>query len=598
MPFKELWQVQARIIGYITPYWKIVGCGFALTIFVALARLSQAKFVNWLFALMTGESFSYQSGQDPFGQLNLVIGGFLLLLAAMGAGSFFQKYLVDLAGQSALRDLRESIFKHLQRLDLEFFEASRAGEVQSRLTSDVLLATSVYALLADFLKNLIIVSVALGWMFWLDLRMTGLVLLLSPLIAIAVGKFGEKAGRITTSLQGRVAELASVVFENVSNQKIIKGFNRENFEIARFSMVNKENFRTQMRLVQVAAAQIPVIEVIAAVGIVVIVYFGAARVLQGAATFGQMTEYWTLLVMTTQPVSALSNFYSSLQSSAAAGKRVFQIIDAESKIKDGKDELQLLPGCGRIEFKNVYFGYRADEPILRGIDLEVRAGEVIAIVGLNGAGKTSFVNLLPRYYDPSAGSICIDGFDLRTLSLSSLRTNVSSVIQESAFFAGTIADNIACGRQWFSREDIIRAAKIANADEFIAGQPDGYDTQVGERGLSLSGGQRQRIAIARALLGDPKVLVLDEFTAGIDTESENLITEAIERVMRGRTCFIIAHRLNTIRNADRIIVLDSGKIVESGTHEKLLTLEGLYRRLYEAQLRTAISIPETERKGA
>ena len=598
MPVKEVLRLQTRIVGYIRPYWKVVVLALVFTVFVALARLSQAKFVNWLFALMTEESFVYSSGHDPFMQLNKIIGGFLILLTLMGLGSFCQKYFVDLGGQSAVRDMRDGVFKHLQRLDLSFFDHMRLGEIQSRSTGDILTTTSIYTVLSDFLKNFLIVAVAFGWMFYKDPKMTFLVLLLSPLIGIAVGRFGQKMGLITESLQARIADMSSISYENISSQKVIKGYHRQSYEIERFSKTNEENFRTQMKLVQVQATQTPVVEVIATVGIITIIYFGATRVLQGVVSFGEMTEYWTLMVMTTQPISALSGFYSSMQASAAAGKRVFEILDTVPNVQDGADAIVLPPVKGQVCFKGVHFAYEEGKPILQGIDLEVSPGEVVAIVGPNGAGKTSFVNLLPRFYDPTSGSITVDGHDLRSVTLGSLRTQVGTVIQESVLFGASIAENIACGRADFTREQIVEAAKVANADEFISRMPEGYDTQVGERGLRLSGGQRQRIAIARALLRDPRILILDEFTSGIDSESENLITEAIERIMRGRTTLVIAHRLNTIRHAHRIIVLDAGQIVEMGTHDKLLAKNGLYAKLYQAQLRQPVIISENERKGA
>lgn len=598
MPLKDVSRLQARLIGYIRPYWKIVALALVFTVLVALARLSQAKFVNWLFALMTEESFVYTAGSDPFVQLNKVIGGFLLLLALMGLGSFCQKYFVDLSGQSAVRDLREQLFRHLQKLDLAFFDGMRLGEIQSRSTGDILTATSIYAVLSEFLKNFLIVSVAFAWMLYLDPTMTFLVLLLSPLIGIAVARFGAKMGRITESLQARMADLSAISYENISSQKVVKGYHRQSFEIERFAKTNEENFRTQMKLVQVQATQTPVVEVIAALGIVTIIYYGATRVLQGAVSFGQMTEYWTLMVMTTQPISALSGFYSSMHASAAAGKRVFEILDTEPQVKDRPEAVVLPPVKGQVSFRDVHFCYEEGKPILRGISLDVEPGEVLAIVGPNGAGKTSFVNLLPRFYDPTSGTISIDGHDLRDVTLGSLRTQVGTVIQESILFGGSVAENIACGRGDFTREQIVEAARTANADEFIRRLPEGYDTQIGERGLRLSGGQRQRIAIARALLRDPRILILDEFTSGIDSESENLITEAIERVMRGRTSLVIAHRLNTIRHANRIVVLEAGRIVEEGTHDKLLARGGLYSKLYQAQLRQPTILPENERKGA
>ena len=598
MPLSELLSLQGRLVAYIRPYWKVVLAALFFTVFVSVSRLSQAKFVNWIFALMTQESFVYGQGRDPFMSLNLIIGGFLLLLIFMGIGSFCQKYFVDLAGQSAVRDLREAVFVHLQNLDLSFFDGMRTGEIQSRATSDVLAATSIYNVFSDFLKNFLIVVVAFGWMFYKDITMTCMVLLLSPLIGVAVGRFGKKMGTITESLQSRMADLSSIAYENISCQKVVKSTNRQKFEIGRFSSTNRENFRTQMKLVQVTATQTPAVEVIAALGIVTIVYFGAMRVLQGNATFGEMTEYWTLMVMTTQPISALSGFYSSMNASAAAGKRVFEILDVAPKVSDAPEATILPDVQGQVTFEGIHFAYQPGHPILRGIDLEVAAGEVVAIVGPNGAGKTSFVNLVPRFYDPTQGRILIDGHDLRDVTQESLREQVGSVIQESVLFGASIAENIACGRPNVTREQIVEAAKVANADEFICKMPHGYDTEVGERGARLSGGQRQRIAIARAILRDPKVLVLDEFTSGIDTESEILITEAIEKIMRGRTCLVIAHRLNTIRHANRIVVIDAGRITETGTHETLLSQNGTYAKLYQAQLRTPQILAENERKGA
>ena len=343
---------------------------------------------------------------------------------------------------------------------------------------------------------------------------------------------------------------------------MVKAYHREDFEIERFNHVNRENFRTQMKLVQVVATQTPVVEFISVVGIIAIVYFGASRILLGDTSLGGMVEYWALMAMIIQPVTAVSGFYSNLQASSAAANRVFTVLDLEPKVKDKVGAVELPPIKGNISFENVHFSYDETKEVLRGIDLEVKTGEVVAIVGTNGAGKTTFVNLVPRFYDPGKGTVSIDGHDLKDVTVGSLRTQVGTVIQESVLFAGTIADNIACGRSDFTREEIVEAAKVANADEFISKMANGYDTDIGERGVRLSGGQRQRIAIARALLRDPKILILDEFTSGIDTESENLITEAIERIMRGRTSLVIAHRLNTIRHADRIIVLDAGKIVE------------------------------------
>ena len=611
MPFKQLMAIQARIFRYLKPYKGVVFGAAFFTVFVALARLSQAKLIGWLFGLMSNgkvtsttdlakSGFEVKNvvgdgllkgvqGQSPFQQLNFIVVLFVLLILARGIGWYYQKYLTDLAAQSAIRDIRSEVFGHLQNLSLRFFESMRLGEIQSRATSDVIAATGIYSNLADFLKNFLVVVGALGAMFYKDYQMTFLVLLLSPLIGVAVGRFGKTIGMATDKLQSRVADLSSIMIENTSSQKVIKAYHREAFERARYDAKNEENFSTQMKLVRVAATQTPVVELLSVVGIIGIVYAGTARILTGEATLASMVEYWALMAMIIQPVTVVSSFYSALHASSAAGKRAFELLDTVPEVMD-KPGATVLPHLeGHLKFSGVRFAYDDSKEILRGIDLEVKAGEVIAIVGTNGAGKTSFVNLVPRFYDPTAGTITIDGQDLRDVTVGSLRTQIGTVIQESVLFAGTIADNIACGRTDFTREQIVEASKVANADEFIARMPMGYDTDIGERGVRLSGGQRQRIAIARALLREPKVLILDEFTSGIDTESENLITEAIERIMRGRTCLVIAHRLNTIRHADRIIVLDAGQIVEEGTHDVLLARHGLYTKLYEAQLRTPVA---------
>lgn len=618
MPLKELLAVQVRIFRYLKPYWKVVIGAAFFTVLVAVARLAQAKLIGWLFGLMSGGKvqsttdlakggfqvkdmmgdgmLAHLQGQSALQQLNFLVGAFLLLIVGRGVGWYYQKYLTDLAAQSAIRDLRAEMFAHLQRLSLRFFETMRLGEIQSRATSDVIAATGVYGNLADFLKNFLVVVGALGGMFYKDYQMTFLVLLLSPLIGVAVGKFGKTMGHVTERLQSRVADLSSIMIESTSSQKVIKAYHREAFEIERYNKVNQENFSVQMRLVRVLATQTPVVEFLSVLGIIAIVYFGTARIINGQATLASMVEYWALMAMIIQPVTVVASFFSALHASSAAGKRAFHVLDIVPEVTDKPNAITLPPIEGNLKFTDVRFAYDESKEVLRGINLEVRAGEVVAIVGTNGAGKTSFVNLVPRFYDPTSGSISIDGHDLRDVTVGSLRTQIGTVIQESVLFAGTIADNIACGRPDFTREQILEASKIANADEFIARMPDGYDTDIGERGVRLSGGQRQRIAIARALLRQPKVLILDEFTSGIDTESENLITEAIERIMRGRTCLVIAHRLNTIRHADRIIVLDAGQIVEEGTHDVLLAKHGLYTKLYEAQLRNPIATGDDERK--
>ncbi len=593
MSFRELAQVLWRLMGFIRPYWKIVLGALLLTVLVTAARLSQAKFVGLIMGMMSEESFTYSGGQNPFMKLNLICLAFLGIMVLMGASSYFQRYTIDLGGQWAVRDFRDQVFARLQRLPMSFFDGMKMGEIHSRASNDIVIATSVYTALSDFIKNSLTVTACLVWMFWRDWQMTLVVLVISPLVGTAVANFGRRMRTRSERLQARLADLSALLYENISTMKVVKAYTREDYEIRRFACRNEDNFAAQMKLVQVLAIQSPVVELLGAFGIVAIVWFGATRILQGQVTFAQMTEYWTLMVMTTHPVSALSGFYGTCNAAAGAGRRVFEIMDVAPEPADPPDAIELSGLTGAIEFQDVHFHYEPDKPVLRGINLSIRAGEVVAVVGTNGAGKSTLVNLVPRFYDPVAGAVRVDGHDLRAVRLPSLRARIAVVIQESVLFSGTIDDNIRCGNPAATDQDVLRAAELANAHDFILQMPQGYQTEVGERGLRLSGGQRQRIAIARALLRDPRILILDEYTSGIDTESENLIAKALDRAMKGRTCLVIAHRMNTIRHADRILVLDAGRIVEEGTHDQLLARGGIYSRLHEAQVHTPSTTPGT-----
>jgi subfamily B ATP-binding cassette protein MsbA len=594
MPFKEFIRVLRRLLGYVAPYWPTVTVAFLCTFFVTFAKLSQAKFIGVVFGLMSDKNLKSIhvdpqnplahdiEGHHPFTIMVWVCLAFLVMMIAMGFASYLSRYLINKAGQAASRDLRQVVFAHIQRLPLQFFDQMRLGEIQSRASGDVSTSAQVLAQLSDFATNLLLVVVAMSWMLYEDWEMTALVLVLSPLIGLAVSGFGHQIGVHTERLQSRAADLSAIVYESISSIKVVKAYNREDFEIKRFGAKNQESYDIQMRLVQVSASQAPVVEFLGALGIVAIVCFGAWRVLTQGVQFAQITEYWTLLVMTTQPISALSGYYSSFQASAAAAKRVFVILDAPLEV-EGESERKPLPAVhGEIVFDHVGFGYDG-KTVFENLSLTVAQGEVLAIVGGNGAGKTTLVNLVSRFYRPQSGQVRIDGHDLAGVTLSSLRSQIGVVIQESVLFGGSIADNIACGNARATQADVEKAARLANAHDFIVEQVKGYDTEIGERGMRLSGGQRQRIAIARALLRDPRILILDEFTSGIDAESENLITDAIQKSMVGRTCLVIAHRLNTIRHADRIIVLDGGKIVEEGTHDELLARQGSYARIFQAQ---------------
>jgi subfamily B ATP-binding cassette protein MsbA len=476
------------------------------------------------------------------------------------------------------------------RLSPSHFERETTGSSLSRVTGDVAaLQQTLGPQLADLAKAPLSILFGLAVMVSASWQLTLTVLIMAPVIAVVVGVGGRKIRKITTLMQERLGALNASLVERLANVRIIQSFVRERHESAQVAHFNEQYYRDTMRSVLVAEIIAPTSELIA-IGMLVGVIVGGLAVFHGQLTPSQFVLFLTMGQQVGSQFKHLTRLNQLREQANGAGARIFELLDIEPEIADAQRAVLLPPVQGRVTFEDVSFSYSTGAEVLSHVTLEVTPGEVIAVVGPTGSGKSTLVNLLPRFYDPTGGRILVDGHDVRAITLGSLRSQVGIVPQETVLFTGTIADNIRYGRLEASDAEVEEAARAAQALEFIVRQADGFDTMVGERGATLSGGQRQRVAIARALLKNPRILILDEATSALDTESEHLVQQALERLMQERTTFVIAHRLSTIQNATRIVVLEQGRIVEVGSHAALLAHDGLYRRLYDMQFRAAVDL--------
>ena len=516
--------------------------------------------------------------------LNAITAGIVVVFALRGFFVYGQTYLMSYVSQKVVIDLREALFRHFQRLSVSYFDRSRTGKVLSYMTNDVgalqgALAQNVIELSTE---SLTLVG-SLVAMFYLHWQLALLTLITVPLVAQAMKLFGKKLRKASGTMQQRAAEITSVLQEMIVSIRLIRLFVREDYETSRFMRENDNNFTAQMKAAQLSATLSPVIEFLAAIAVTVIIWYGGREVINGNLTSGSLIAFLVYAVNISNPVKRLGNVYGNIQRAVAAAERVFEVLDTLPEIEDAPNAIELPSVTGNVSFENVSFEYRDGEPALKNLSIEIPSGQILAIVGPSGAGKSTIANLLPRFYDPQAGIIRIDGVDIKSVTVRSLREQIAMVPQETILFNASIYENILYGRLDADRDAIIAAAKAANAHDFIMQQPDGYDTQIGERGSQLSGGQRQRIAIARAILKDPRILILDEATSALDAESERVVQDALDKLMIGRTTFVIAHRLSTIQRADKILVMEKGRMIECGRHADLLDAGGLYCKLYSLQ---------------
>ncbi len=572
--------VYKRLLDFARPYLPRLALAIVCNIMAASANL----YIPWILRDVIDKVLTARD----MTMLNTIAAGIVVVFVLRGIFFYGQTYLMSFIGQKVIIDIRETLYRHLQRLSLSYYEKRQTGSIMSYITNDV---TALQGALVESLIEMVTEGMTLigsmGAMFYIHWKLSLLTFITLPLVIQAISIFGKKLRSASHVMQERAADITSVLQESISAVRVIKSFVREDYEIERFNKENYYNFRAQMKTAQLMATLTPVIEFLAAVGVTVIIWYGGREVISGNLTSGSLIAFLIYVVNISNPVKRLSRVYGNIQRALAAAQRVFDVLDTKPEIQNMPDAVELPPVSGHVEFHDVNFEYKPGEPTLINVVLEAKPGQMVAIVGPSGAGKTTIANLIPRFYDPSSGYISIDGTDIKKVTLQSLREQIGIVPQETMLFNGTVYENILYGRLEAGHEEVIAAAKAANAHSFIMHMPDGYDTQIGERGSKLSGGQRQRIAIARAILKNPRVLILDEATSALDTESEKLVQEAIDQLMVGRTSFVIAHRLSTVKRADLILVMEKGRVIERGTHEKLLASGGLYSKLYHVQFAVA-----------
>lgn len=525
-------------------------------------------------------------GTDKFSILNFAVLAVLVIAICGAISSYFEKYLTTSVGQWVMHDLRRVLYSHIQRLSLSFHDQKRTGDLISRVTSDIDAVQSlISSVLLGILVNVLTLLGMIAVMFYLNWTFTLIALVVAPGLFLVVYHFTHRIKQASRAVRRKEGEVVNVLEEVLSSIRVVKAFAREDFEQKRFERKSLNSVEAALAARSVKAKLPPVVEIIVACGTCLVLWYGARLVLTGALTPGELLVFLLYLGKMYKPMRELSKMTDTISKASVGWERIREVLENEMQVRDLPRARPAPRFKGRIEFDHVDFSYRGGQPVLADISFDIKPGQLAALVGPTGAGKTTIVSLLPRFYDLTAGQIRIDGTDIRNFQSKSLRQQISFVLQESLLFRATVAQNIAYGKPEATRAEIIRAAELANADEFIQQMPEGYDTMVGERGVTLSGGQRQRVTIARAIIREAPILVLDEPSAGLDAESEKLVFDALANLMAGKTSIVIAHRLATVRRADVIFVIDEGRVVEQGTHEELLQNGGLYARLYDLQFK-------------
>jgi ATP-binding cassette subfamily B protein len=586
------WQVTRRLLRYLKPYVGSLVPALILTLLLNMLGIMQPIFTKWavdyhIIPAQTDRSHIYGLQWLALGFLGVKLLQFLF--------SYFQEVLLNSVGQRVMYDLRSELYRKLQRQEVAYYDRNPVGRVMTRLTSDVDALNELFTSgIIDLLGDLVMIFAIIGIMSWMDWQLTLVTLVTVPLLMLATSWFRKGARRGYDLVRTKLARINAYLQEHFSGAQTVQIFNAEEKSLKQFHDINDDYRNANIQTIFYYAVFFPLVDLIGAVGVALIIWYGGWRVMgaSGAMTIGALVAFIQYSQALFQPIRDISDKYNVLQAAVVASHRIFKTLDLPITVTTPEKPLKAGRAVGRIEFENVWFAYRNDEWVLKDVSFTVEPGQSVALVGHTGSGKTTITNLLMRFYDVQKGRILLDGVDVRDWDLQALHENFAVVLQDVFLFSGTIESNIRLGRTEIKDERVQWAAQEVHAERFIKRLHDGYETEVKERGAGLSVGQKQLISFARALAFDPALLILDEATSSIDTETEQLIQQAIERVMRHRTSLVVAHRLSTIQRADRIIVLHHGEIREQGSHQELLALRGLYWRLYKLQYATD---PEEER---
>jgi ATP-binding cassette, subfamily B, bacterial len=582
------------IVGFLRPHWKALALALLAVMGESAANLAQP----WPLKIVL--DYLLQSKKPPpwmamplhwIGPNRLAILNFAVLavaiIAIVGAiSSYLENYLTTSVGQSVMHDLRRTLYHHIHRLSLAEHDEKRTGDLISRVTTDIeAIQSFVTTALLGIVNSILTLVGIIGIMLYLNWRFTLISLAIAPALFVVVYIFTRRIKKASRAVRKKESELLSIVQEVFSSIRVVKAFAREDYEERRFERQSLENVETALMARNLKGTLAPIVDVIVAIGTCLMLGYGARLVLAGRLTAGDLVVFLLYLGMMYKPMRDLSKMTDTVSKAEVGFDRIREVLETESGMRDQPRARRARRFQGKIEFDKVSFGYEPDQLILKDVSFEIESGQVAAFVGPTGGGKTTIISLIARFYDPLSGQVKIDGTDIRNYTMKSLRQQISFVLQETLLFRAPVWENIAYGRPEANRSEIIRAAKLANAHEFIEEMAEGYNTMVGERGVTLSGGQRQRIAIARAVIRNTPILVLDEPTSGLDAVSEQTVFEALDRLMEGKTCIVIAHHLATIRRADIIFVVKDNTLVERGTHDELLAAGGVYSELYEVQFR-------------